>query len=477
MSDLGHPQARTSAAAAPSTAAAPGELRAHAVDRLEWMPFGRFHRNFLLMVTAGEFVETLMLLGNGVLLALVAKVLHFSPAVSTWVVPVSFFFGEFFGSLASGAVADRLGRKTVFNYDLLIFGVGMIVAGFVSTAWLISIFVFIAGIGVGGEFPVVDSYTAEMFPGRDRGRRMATVYTIAVLAAPIIAALAYAVSHPSAGYYSWRILFWIIGAAGLIVWVIRFRVPESPRWLVSQGRHDEALAIVERIEEQNAGPAAAAQPRAARPEAAAVATVQRRGRMRDIFAPDLRSRTTMMLAFQFFQSGIFYGFTALAPVFLLHKGISLVHTLAFSMVIYAGFFFGSVCSMFTIDRIERKWGIVLTAVISGILGTAFAVVANVAATVVLGFLVTFTLWQFSNFLHTYQAEIFPTRVRTTAAGTVYSISRISTSLWVYLIGTFLVPRGVLASYSLIWLFIIIVSVIIGVFGPRTSRLQVEDIAA
>lgn len=137
-----------------------------------------------------------MLLGNGVVLALVAKVLHFSPVVSTWAVPVSFFGGEFFGSIISGLVSDRLGRKAVFRYDLLVFGIGM-----------------------------VDTYTAEMFPARVRGRRMASVYTLAVLAAPVIAAIAYGVSHPTAGYYSWRILFWIMGAAGAVVWLIRLRVP------------------------------------------------------------------------------------------------------------------------------------------------------------------------------------------------------------------------------------------------------------
>jgi putative MFS transporter len=195
-----------------------------------------------------------------------------------------------------------------------------------------------------------------------------------------------------------------------------------------------------------------------------------------IFAPDVRGRTTMMLIFQFFQSGLFYGFTTLAPLFLLHKGISLVHTLLFSMIIYGGFFAGSLFSMYTIDKVERKWGIVVTAILSGVFGTAFAQASNVTVTVIFGFLTTFTLWQFSNFLHTYQAEIFPTEVRTTAAGAVYSVSRISTALWVYVIGTVLAPDGILVSFGLIWLFIAIIAIDIGVFGPRSSRLAVEEIA-
>ncbi len=450
-----------------------GEATASIADRLERLPFSGFHRDFLLMVTAGEFVESMMLLGNGVVLAVTAEVLGFSPTVATWVVPVAFFAGEFFGSLLSGLLADRLGRKTVFLYDLLLFGLGMVIGGFVSSAYLIGLFVFIAGLGVGGEFVVVDTYTSEMFPGGHRGRRMATVYTLAVLAAPLIAYLAYVVSHPQPGPYSWRILFWIMGGAGLIVWLIRFRVPESPRWLESHGHHEDAKQLMANIE------ARVKRERGLEtlpPVQETARVVPRRSRYKDIFAPDLRGRTIMMLLFQFFQTGIFYGFTSLAPAFLLAKGITLVHTLLFSMVIYAGFFFGSVCNIFIIDKIERKWGIVGAAIIAGILGTVFALVHNVAATVVIGFFVTFTLWQFSNFFHTYQVEIFPTRVRATAGGTVYSISRIATSLWVFVITTYVLTHGVLASFGVIWIFIVIVAIDIGLFGPTTSQLRLERIA-
>ncbi|HEX6446300.1 MAG TPA: MFS transporter [Streptosporangiales bacterium] len=451
----------------------PRQVHASVADRLERLPFSRFHRNFLLMVTAGEFVETLMLLGNGLVLALVAEVMNFSPTVSSYVIPVAFFAGEFVGSIASGYVADRFGRKTVFLYDLLIFGVGMLLAGFMSSAALIAVFVFIGGIGVGGEFPVVDTYTTEMFPGHQRGRRMATVYTIAVLAAPIMATLAYLVSHPSPGPYSWRILFWIMGAAAVVVWIVRFRVPESPRWFESRGRHEEAARLMDEIEQRVMRETGRTElPAVTEP----VEVPTHRSRYRDIFAPDVRKRTIMMLVFQFFQSGIFYGFTSLAPTLLLHKGITLVHTLTFSMIIYAGFFVGSVVNLFIIDRIERKWGIVGSAIIAGVLGTIFATVPSVPVTVVLGFLVTFTLWQFSNFLHTYQAEIFPTRVRSTAAGTVYSVSRISTSILVLMITTIFLPHGLLATFGIIWVFILIVVVDIGVFGPKTSRRRLEKIA-
>jgi len=441
--------------------------------RLERIPFSRVHRNFLLMVASGEFVESMMLLGNGAILAIIATVLHLSPTESAYVVPISFFAGEFVGSIVIGYLADRLGRRTMFAFDLLVFALGMIVAGFFSTPIVIAVFLFIAGLGVGGEFPLVDSYTTEIFPSNQRGRRMAIVYTLAVIAAPIIAALAYAVSQPKPGPFSWRILFWIIGVLAIIVWAIRLQMPESPRWYEIKGRIADADRVVSDMEQQAMQQHGLSE---LPPIPEHIAVKEAKGRWRDLWAADLRGRTIMMLIFQFFQSGVFYGFTSLAPVFLLAKGIDIVHTLLFTMIIYSGFLVGSIVNIFIIDRVERKWGIIVSAILSGVLGTIFVLTPNVIATVILGFLVAFVLWNFSNFYHTYQAEIFPTRVRSMAAGTVYSVSRISTSILVAIISTFFLPLGLLPTYGVIWFFIVVVVAVIWIFGPRTSRRHLEDIS-
>ncbi|WMT51758.1 MAG: MFS transporter [Ferroplasma sp.] len=442
-------------------------------DRLERLPFSSVQRDFLLMVAGGEWAETLMLLGNGAILALVVSVLGISDSLGATIITTAFFLGEFFGSAFFGWLADRRGRKFVFLYNLLVFSVGMLIAGFMSIPILIAIFVFIGGIGVGGEFPLVDSFTTEMMPGKVRGNRLAWVYTIAVTAGFVIAVLTFAMQKVAPVYYSWRILFWFMAVVGFGIWAVRTRLKESPRWLEVHGDYKKADTITTDWEQRTMK---AKNLKELPPLEHNTPIEENKSKYEDIFKPDVRKRTIMMLIFQFFQSGIFYGFTALSPLFLIEKGFDLPKTLEFTFLIYAGFFFGSVFNLFIIDKVERKWGIIGTAVLAGIFGTAFAVVNNVYLIVIFGFITTFILWNFSNFFHAYQAEIFPTRIRPTAAGTVYAVSRVSTAILTLLIVDIFLPHGVLASFGIIWVFIAIVVVDIWAFGPRSSREQVETIA-
>jgi|GEM_PF-2972724 len=222
--------------------------------RLERLPYSAFHTKFALMLASGEWAESLMLLGNGAILTLVAAFYGLTGDLSAYAVPAFFFAGEFIGSILFGRIADTRGRRAVFLTNQLVFGIGMIIAGFMNSWQLIGTFVLIGGIGVGGEFPLVDSYGTEMFVRKKRGAWLALIYTIAVTAAPLIVyitsitkgigPLGGLVGH-EVGYYSFRIPLWFMGTAGILVWLIRFRLKESPRWLATHGKMDQAKKMMD----------------------------------------------------------------------------------------------------------------------------------------------------------------------------------------------------------------------------------------
>ena len=444
--------------------------RENIAGRLERLPFSSFHTKFALMLTSGEWAESLMLLGNGAILGLVAAYYHLTGNLSTFAFPAFFFAGEFVGSIAFGRLADARGRRAVFLINQLVFGLGMIIAGFMNSWPLIGIFVMIGGIGVGGEFPLVDSYGTEVFTGKNRGAWLALIYTIAVTAAPLIIFITSITQHM--GYYSFRIPLWFMGAAGIVVWLIRFRLKESPRWLANHGKLEEAEVMMDQIEAEVKKSAGVKE---LPPVTDTLEVPVRVSKYKDIFAPDVRKTTIMMAIFMFFQSGIFYGFVTFAPG-LVTVSFPKSDPLGAAAVIFSGFVFGSIFNIFIIDKIERKWGIILFAVLGGVFGTFFAIIHGLDEVVIFGFLTAFMLWNFSNFMHQYNAEIFPTRVRTTAAGFVYSISRISTTILVLFIAVFIGSKNAPGIFAFVWILVVIVSVVLIVLGPKSTRKYVEQIA-
>ncbi|MEM3192948.1 MAG: MFS transporter [Candidatus Parvarchaeota archaeon] len=451
------------------------------IGRLERLPLSRFHTKFALMLAAGEWAESLMLLGNGAILALVAAYYGITGKLSAFGIPAFFFAGEFIGSILFGRIADTRGRRAVFLTNQLVFGIGMLIAGFMNSWQTIGVFVLIGGIGVGGEFPLVDSYGTEVFVRKKRGARLALIYTIAVTAAPLIVwitsitkglgPLSGLPGH-EVGYYSFRIPLWFMGAAGILVWLIRLRLKESPRWLAMHGKMDEAKKIMDEIETEVKREKGLKE---LPPITYKIEPSKKTSAFKDIFAKDVRKTTIMMAIFMFFQSGIFYGFVTFAPsLVIVHYPTS--DPLGAGAVIYSGFVAGSIFNIFIIDKIERKWGIILFAVLGGIFGTMFVLIHGIVEVVIFGFITSFMLWNFSNFLHQYNAEIFPTRVRTTGAGFVYSISRISTTLIVLFIAAYIGATNGRGIFELVWIFVAIVAAVLILMGPKSTQKLVEEIA-
>ncbi len=159
------------------------------------------------------------------------------------------FTGLFIGTLFFTQMADHFGRRTVFTVSLVWYCVATFIMAFQTTPGGINFWRLVAGIGIGVELVTVDTYISELVPKRARGRTFAIQQSIGFIPVPLVALLAW-ILIPTAplGLSGWRWVV-IIGSVGaIIVWFVRLRLPESPRWLAQQGRLEEAERVMHTIE-------------------------------------------------------------------------------------------------------------------------------------------------------------------------------------------------------------------------------------
>src|SRR5258705_614065 len=165
------------------------------------------------------------------------------------------------GALITGFVGDKLGRRFTYQINLLIFGLASLAAAFAQDMTQLIACRFVQGLGLGAEIVVGYSTLTEFVPPKTRGRWLSMMAFLVVAGFPATALLGYLIIPA----WGWRPIFVISGVGSLIVSYFRHNLPESPRWLESQGRTAEAESLMESIEKETAGggtlpPAAASEP-------------------------------------------------------------------------------------------------------------------------------------------------------------------------------------------------------------------------
>ena len=384
----------------------------------------------------------------------------------------STFLGLFVGASLLAPHADRFGRRMTFMFALAWYGVFSILMAFQNQAeWIIAIR-FLVGIGLGIELVTIDTYLSECIPSWLRNKAFAFAFSIQFLSVPAVALMSWwLVPQTILGLTGWR---WVIIAGAvcsMVIWLVRRNLPESPRWLAQQGRHQEAHQVVSSLEAR-CGVADTAPPVESM-DTRVTKTVQ--GRFRDIWRPEYRQRTIMLVVMNFFQSIGFFGFGNWLPALLSGKGASITHSLMYAFFITLAYPLGSlICSRYA-DKFENKWHIMLSSLMTVIFGTLFALQDNPVIMVICGFCITWSNAWLTFSYHSYQAEVFPTFIRARAVGFCYSFSRLSTALSSILIGLILQFAGAQGVIAFIVISMLIVVLTIGIFGPKTRGLNLDNI--
>jgi MFS family permease len=457
--------------------------------RLERLRWGHFHS--LVVIALGV---TWALDGLEVTLAgAVAGALKDSPSLALSNAQVglasSFYLaGAVLGALFFGWLTDRLGRKRLFSVTL---GLYLVATAATALSWdfySFSLFRFLTGAGIGGEYTAIASAIQEFIPARYRGWTDLVINGSFWIGAAIGAASSVVLLDPTvlAPDFGWRAAFFIGALLGLFILLLRAWIPESPRWLVTHGRLEEAQAVLADIEDRHrrrSGPLPALEhpsvklnPRRSTPLAEVWHTLYRKHRRRTFVG------LTLMASQAFFYNAIFFTYALVLTDFY---GIRADHVGWYLFPFAIGNFLGPVMLGRFFDTVGRKPMIALTYALSGVLlavtGYLFAIGALSATGQTIAWTVIFFFASAAaSSAYLTVSETFPLEIRALAIAFFYAVGTgVGGIVGPGLFGV-LIETGSRISLALGYLlgavFMLAASVIAARFGVAAERKPLEAVA-
>ncbi len=442
--------------------------------RLDALPPSRALYGLVARISAGAWFEAydLFMLAY-VSLGMIRSGLYSATTLSLAGISVfaaAGFLGMFAGALVFGSVSDRFGRRATFLWSLAWYSACTAAMSLAHGVVTIDVFRLLAGLGIGVQLVTVDAFISELVPPSERGRAIAFSQAITFTAVPVVAFVAQQlVPHRYLGLDGWRIVALAGGVGAVIIVPLLRALPESPRFLAARGRPNEALAAMRHVEELVGV-------QSAPPIKAFVADSPSQASWTEMWNPQYRTRSFMLVVFNFFQTIGFYGFASWVAILVFDEGVSFVHSLLYTSLIAIAAPFGPILASLVADRWERKWQIVVLAAASAVLGIALAIVRAPAGIVCAGVGVTLANNWFSSAFHAYQAELYPTRIRARAVGFVYSWSRLSAVFVGVWIAQILARFGAGGAFTFIAAGMAVAAGVIAAAGPRTRGRRLESLA-
>lgn len=419
------------------------------------------HWRVFALIAAGYFfdVSDYIMLGS-----LVPDMVRSNFATTAQIATVgsATLFGLFVGTVGQGEFTDRLGRKTVYQFNLLLYGVATIAAAF-SPNWIwLATLRFIAGIGLGAEQPLCFAYAGEYAPKRVRGRIIAGIQLIGGACVWPLSTLFALAFRDSLG---WRGIWIVIGICALVIFVLRFSLPESPRWLATHGKGNRALELLSRMGID--GPKGAlATDAASDSKSDPIAVVWRDYRPRVIAG---------MICFVAFF-GVALGLGTWLPNMLADRGLTVTKSLTYTFGMQLAFPCASLFMMFALERFGRKTTSVTAFLLAGLAAIFFANAASDMMVLVIGFIMIFFIQLAGNSMQIFASEVFPTNARASGFGITQGTGRLGAAFTIPAILWIQTGWGMSAVFVAIAIMLVIAAFTVTRLGPEAKGLALDAIA-
>jgi len=402
--------------------------------RLDRLPLGRFHYRLLLLSGLGWLFDSMDTGLVSFVLARLKGEWHLTSHQVAFAGSMG-LFGMFLGGACAGALADRFGRKAVFQWTLLLFSLA---TGLCGLAWSFTTLVvlrLLVGFGLGGELPVAAALVSEFAPARHRGRLVVLLesfWAFGWVAAAIIADVMAGYAEARGATFPWRWAFFIGALPAFYVFVLRRALPESPRYLMARGETRQAEEVVRLVEAgSGVSPGAALTPEPAEPPA----------RLGDLFGPRLRRRTAMLWTLWFAMAFSYYGIFIWLPTLLVGRGYPEVQSFRFTLYITLAQIPGYFAAAWLVEKVGRRATLVPFMILCAAASWRFGGASSPRDLVLWGCLVSFFNLGAWGVIYGYTPELYPTRLRGTGTGSAAAFGRIGGILAPLAVGWLLAAGG------------------------------------
>jgi putative MFS transporter len=424
------------------------------------------HRKVVALIAAGYFFDVIDFTILGSIIPYIIKSGFTTPGEAAAIGSAT-IFGMFIGTAGQGQLSDRFGRRFIYQFNLLLFGIFTILGAFAPSVTVLVICRFIAGLGLGAEQPLCFAYAGEYSPKRIRGRILAIIHFIGgAMVWPIGTALAlwFGTMFESPDSV-WRGVWLVIGAGALIVWVFRFTLPESPRYLATHGRGQEALEVLSRL----------GIPAPAQPLSTDVASNTKSDPFAVVFRMFPRRVIAGMICFTAFF-GIAVGLGAWLPNIMNAKGFTITKSLQYTLVMNFAVPTASLFMMYALDKFGRKITSVCAFIGAGVMAMVFSNASTGTELMVAGFIMVFFVQVAGNSMQIFTSEVFPTNARASGFGLAAGVGRLATA---FILPTILWVQngwGLTTVFACLAILLFIAAVSVTQLGPEARQKGLDELA-
>ncbi|HSR78652.1 MAG TPA: MFS transporter [Xanthobacteraceae bacterium] len=419
------------------------------------------HIRVIALIAAGYFFDVIDLIVLGSLIPDMVQS-QFATAAQAGLVGSATVIGMFIGAAGQGQFSDRWGRKSVYQFNLLLFGIFTILGALAPTVLWLAVARFIAGIGLGAEQPLAFAYAGEYSPKLIRGRILAIVHFIGGACVWPIAALFTLAFRDSIG---WRGVWIVIGIGALIVWLFRFTLPESPRYLATHGRGKDALDVLARL----------GIPGPKEPLTTDAASNTKSDPFAVVFSKFPVRVIAGMICFSAFF-GVAIGLGTWLPNIMSAKGFTITKSLTYTFGMTLAVPCASLFMMYALDRYGRKITSVCAFVAAGLMAIVFANAATDLQLLIAGFIMIFFIQVAGNSMQIFASEVFPTNARASGFGWAAGVGRLATAGIIPAILWIQSGWGLTAVFVCLAIVLLIAAVSVTQLGPEAKRLGLDEIA-